>query len=269
MTTAPAPTHSLAEALAMEVDGDTAHAHVHQGWDVFGIPHGGYLAALAARAVLEVSGQPDVFTQTTHFVRKARFDDITIVVTPLGASRRFASWQAVATQDDEVVVVSLASVGDRTAIEGPDWSDVAPWDPDGEALSPPAGHPDLPFTAPQVAERFGQRIAVSTAGFATGQRQDRAVLRAVVHPDQVDQLAAIVACDITPPAIWNPLGTAGWVPTLELTVHLRGRPAAGPMSIDVVTHHVQDGFLEEDAVVRDADGRLVAQSRQLARWTAT
>jgi len=39
------------------------------------------------------------------------------------------------------------------------------------------------------------------------------------------------------------------------------------MTVEVDTHHVQDGFLEEDALVRDATGRLVVQSRQLARWT--
>lgn len=215
-----------------------------------------------------MSGQPDVFTQTTHFVRKAAPGELTIVVTPLGASRRFASWQAVATQDDQVVLIALASVGDRTSIEGPDWTDVT-LGPRRRTVEPAGRGPGPPLHRTAGGRRFGQRIAMSTVGFATGQRQDRAALRAVVHPEPADQLAAIIACDITPPAAWNPLGTTGWVPTVELTVHLRARPVAGPMSIDVVTHHVQDGFLEEDAVVRDADGRLVAQSRQLARWTST
>jgi hypothetical protein len=43
--------------------------------------------------------------------------------------------------------------------------------------------------------------------------------------------------------------------------------APGPLTVEVVTHHVADGFLEEDALVRDATGHLVVQSRQLARWT--
>lgn len=258
---------ALSEALAMEMDGDTVHTAVRDGFDVFGIPHGGYLAALAAKAVLEVSGQPDLFTVTTHFLRKAAVGPMDITVLRLGASRRFTTWQAMARQDGQVVVAALASVGDRTAIEGPAWSDLAPWDPSGEDLSHPAGHPDLPFTAPRVAEQFGQRIALSTVGFALGHAQDHAELRAVVEADEVDQLTALVACDLTPPAAWNPLGSQGWVPTVELTVHLRARPSPGPMTIDVVTHHVRDGFLEEDALVHDATGTLVAQSRQLARWT--
>ena len=39
------------------------------------------------------------------------------------------------------------------------------------------------------------------------------------------------------------------------------------MTVEASTRHVADGFLDEDALVLDADGRLVCQSRQLARWT--
>jgi acyl-coenzyme A thioesterase PaaI-like protein len=266
----------LDDALAMAVidgrgdgaaPGAVVRAAVRAGFDVFGIPHGGYLAALAARAVLLASGQPDVFTLTVHYLRKAVVGPMELDVRRLGGSRRFASWQATATQDGRAVLTALASVGDRSAVDGPSWTDVPAWDAAGDRFSPPAGDPDLPFTAPRVAERFGQRIAVSTSGFAVGRVGEHARMRAVVDTDHADQLAAIVACDVAPPAAWNALGAQGWVPTVELTVHVRARPAPRPLSIEATTHHVHDGFLEEDALVRDAEGRLVAQSRQLARWT--
>ena len=38
-----------------------------------------------------------------------------------------------------------------------------------------------------------------------------------------------------------------------------------PCTVEASTHHVGGGFLEEDALVHDAAGRLVVQSRQLAR----
>lgn len=268
----PSTRMDLADALAMQVqrpaDGPTTvRAHVHDGFDVFGIPHGGYLAAVAARAVLLASDQPDLFTITVHYLRKAVMGSVDLQVTRLGGSRRFGSWHAVASQDGRIVLTALASVGDRTGIDGPSWTDQRAWDPHSEPLSAPAGDPDLPFSTPPVAAQLGERLALASAPFVVGQRGDHATLRATVEAARSDQLTAIVACDITPPAVWNVLGRKGWVPTVELTVHVRARPSAGPLSIEVATHHVQDGFLEEDALVRDAGGRLVAQSRQLARWT--
>ncbi len=264
-------TTPLATALALEVDGDVVHTTIHDGFDVFGIPHGGYLAALAGRAVLAVAGLPDLFTITTHFVRKCAVGPLEVHVRRLGASRRFSSLQATAVQDGEVVLTTMALAGDRTGMEGPTWSDQPAWHPGDDDLSPPAGHPELPFTAPRVAEQFGLRLDTSTAGFAVGRRGDHARLRARLDDDgqPVDQFTALLACDITPPAAWNPLGMQGWVPTMELTAHVRARPVDGPLTVEVDTHHVGDGFLEEDALVRDASGHLVVQSRQLARWTAT
>ena len=56
---------TLEEAVDLQRDGDALVGHVHEGWDVFGVPHGGYLLALAGNAVLTATGAPDVFTITT------------------------------------------------------------------------------------------------------------------------------------------------------------------------------------------------------------
>ena len=55
----------------------------------------------------------------------------------------------------------------------------------------------------------------------------------------------------------------GWVPTLELTVHVRAVPAPGPVKCVFRSHFVQGGFFNEDGEVWDSAGTLVAQSRQL------
>jgi hypothetical protein len=55
------------------------------------------------------------------------------------------------------------------------------------------------------------------------------------------------------------------VPTVELTVHIRARPAAGPLRVSVTTVNLARGYLEEDVTIWDSADRLVAQSRQLAR----
>lgn len=262
---------SLADVLAVDIHREhgrhTVDATVHAGYDVFTIPHGGYLAALAGSAVLAAAEQPDLFTITVHYLRKATEGPLRFEVDLVGGSRRFTTVHARATQDGEAVLAVLASVGDRTALEGPSWQRTEPWDADAAQLAPPAGSDGLPFEPPNIAKRFALRPDVPSFAFATGEVTGDATLRASMEVDEPDQLAALIACDITPPAVWNALGAEGWVPTLELTAHVRARPAPGPLTVVATTDHVTDGFLEEDAVVHDAEGQLVVQSRQLARWT--
>ena len=262
---------SVADALAVDVHREhgrqVVDAEVHAGHDVFTIPHGGYLAALAGNAVLAATEQPDLFTITVHYLRKAAVGPLRFEVDLVGGSRRFTTAHARATQDGEAVMAVLASVGDRTGMEGPSWRREEPWQPREERLAPPAGTPGLPFDPPNIAKRFALQPEADSFGFATGEVTGDARLRARMHVGEADQLTALIACDITPPAVWNALGAEGWVPTLELTAHVRARPAPGPLTVVATTGHVTDGFLEEDALVHDSRGRLVVQSRQLARWT--
>ncbi|MGF2075329.1 hypothetical protein, partial [Enterococcus casseliflavus] len=55
-----------------------------------------------------------------------------------------------------------------------------------------------------------------------------------------------------------------WVPTVELTVHVRATPAPGPLRCRFSSHFVTGGLLSEDGEIWDSTGALVAQSRQLA-----
>jgi len=52
--------------------------------------------------------------------------------------------------------------------------------------------------------------------------------------------------------------------TIELTVHLRARPAPGWVAFRTSTRFLSAGYFEEDAELWDSAGVLVAQSRQLA-----
>jgi acyl-CoA thioesterase len=82
--------------------------------------------------------------------------------------------------------------------------------------------------------------------------------------EPIDPVALILATDAFPPTIFNARLPTSWTPTVELTCHVRGRPAPGWLRCAFTTRFVTGGFLEEDGEVWDATGRLVAQSRQLA-----
>ena len=78
-----------------------------------------------------------------------------------------------------------------------------------------------------------------------------------------DTLAALLFADAFPPSVFGLLGMVGWVPTVELTVHVRRRPAPGWMLGQFRTHDLSDGRMIEDGALWDSQGQLVVQSRQL------
>jgi hypothetical protein len=84
------------------------------------------------------------------------------------------------------------------------------------------------------------------------------------EPREPDALLLAFAVDALPPVVFG-LGATGWAPTVELTWHMRGVPEPGPLAVASRCRHVSGGWFDEEAEVWDTAGRLVAQSRQLAR----
>ncbi|MGI9322500.1 MAG: thioesterase family protein, partial [Pseudomonadales bacterium] len=69
--------------------------------------------------------------------------------------------------------------------------------------------------------------------------------------------------DAFPPSVFPRLGIVGWVPTIELTVHVRQRPAPGWIKGRFRTEDVAAGRMIETGALWDSANTLVAQSRQL------
>jgi len=82
--------------------------------------------------------------------------------------------------------------------------------------------------------------------------------------EPVDAIALLLAADAFPPAVFNSELPVAWVPTVELTVHVRGVPVPGPLRCSFVSRFIHDGLLDEEGAIWDSSGVLVAQSRQLA-----
>ena len=79
-----------------------------------------------------------------------------------------------------------------------------------------------------------------------------------------DPMACLLFADTFPPSVMGLIGNVGWVPTVELTVQVRHRPAPGWMRGQFRTLDFSDGRIIEDGALWDSTGRLVAQARQLA-----
>jgi hypothetical protein len=83
--------------------------------------------------------------------------------------------------------------------------------------------------------------------------------------EAIDLFSVIFFLDTMSPPIFNRLGSRGWVPSLELTVHLKQLPCPGPLKMRGKTDFITSGFLEEDDEIWDAEGNLIGQARQMAK----
>jgi acyl-CoA thioesterase len=78
-----------------------------------------------------------------------------------------------------------------------------------------------------------------------------------------DTLALALLVDAAAPVVLE-IGTRGST-TVELTLYVRRRPRPGWLACRANTRFLIDGYHDEDFEIWDADGEVVAQSRQLAR----
>jgi len=79
-----------------------------------------------------------------------------------------------------------------------------------------------------------------------------------------DVSSLLLFVDSFPPSPLGALGAVGWVPSVELTVHIRRRPAPGWIKASLQTEDLIGGRMIETGCLWDSAGVLVAQSRQLA-----
>jgi hypothetical protein len=165
----------------------------------------------------------------------------------------------------------MAAYGDLSALPDDVRTSATPPDMPGYADcvgtdDAPEGSAPIPGST-AIVQRLDLRLDPATAGWAIGAPSGRGDMRAwlgLADGRDHDALSLLLAVDALPPTAFD-LGVKGWVPTVELTVHVRCRPAPGPVRVAITTRNLAGGFLEEDAQVWDSAGRLVAQSRQLAR----
>ena len=112
------------------------------------------------------------------------------------------------------------------------------------------------------------RIDLATGMWALGEPAGQAEIRAWLRRDDgadASVLDLLVFADALPPVTFD-LGLMGWVPTVELTVHVRALPAPGWIRAVQRARLLQDGWIDEECELWDSAGRLVCQARQLAGY---
>jgi acyl-CoA thioesterase len=258
---------AFAAATAVRPTGDGAFdASLPEGWDIFGNVDGGLLLALSARAGAEVAEQPHPVTVTCHYLSPGRAGEHTLRAEVLRSGRRFAtSRSTLIDSGGRPIVTTLGTYGSLGPASGALHVDGSPPD-----LPPPGdcehllSRGDFP---PPFMDHVEVRLHPEDMGFMRGRPTGTPLLRGwfrLLDDEPVDTFGLLLAVDSFPPTIFNASLPLGWSPTVELTAHVRARPAAGWLACEFRTRFVTGGFLEVDGEVWDATGSLVAQSRQLA-----
>ena len=240
------------------------------GWAVGGRPHGGYLLRTAVEQALD-EAHPHPMAVSAHYLSSPDAGPAVVEVDRLRTGRRVASSRVRLRQGDEARVEVLLSHG--TLSDAEDF-----WLAPGAAppvLPPLEDCARVPTTGPSgrvvgYFDHVDARLDWSTAQWASGSPQRQAEVRGWMRRDDgadASPLDLLVFADAMPPVTFD-LGLMGWVPTLELTVLVRGLPAPGWLKVVQRARLLRDGWLDEDCEVWDSAGRLVVQARQLAGYRA-
>jgi acyl-CoA thioesterase len=246
-------------------DGGILDTAIRENWDIGGKANGGYLLAIAARAMALETGRPDPVTITAHYLSPGKVGPVEAQVSTVKQGRRFTVASASLSAQGKPLLQVLGTFGDLAA--GTDAFERI------EAAPPELPSPehcvrqDPARGSPRIFGSIDVRLDPEDAGFQHGEPSGLLRTRGwfrLLNKEPVDTLGLLLAVDAFPPTAFNGRLPVAWTPTVEMTVHLRGRPAPGWLRASFSTRFVSAGFLEEDGEIWDSSGQLVAQSRQLA-----
>jgi hypothetical protein len=254
-------------ATAVRTEDGALFADLDGGWNVGpGILNGGYLLAVAARAAAFESPHPHPVALSASYLRATGPGEVELFLTRGAAGRTLAHSQVLLGDPDHPnlsVQVTTATLGDAPA----DHAVPVPSIPAVADCLPARSATEGPGSDVGIREYVDVRLDPSTAGWAVGKPSGDPVMRGWVQLADgapADPFALAMFADILPPSVWS-IGLFGWTPTVQLQVLVRALPAPGWCLVEARTNEVAGGWIDEDYRVWDSTGRLVAQSRQLAR----
>jgi acyl-CoA thioesterase len=245
-------------------------ATVSPGWRAGRGPHGGYLAAMLLRALIDTvdDAERSPRSLTVHYASSPEPGPVVIETVIEREGRSLSTLSARMEQDGVLVALALAAFS-------------LPWDaPQARELPPPEvappdaerrSTPGLFDKAPRFTRQLVMQPRVGAAPFAGGgaPMQIGGWIGLLEPHRPVDALALALFCDAWFPPSFIALQAPAISPTVDLTIHFRQPPAEtggdpGALCLSIFnTRLLHDGFFEEDGVVWAPDGAVLAQSRQL------
>jgi acyl-CoA thioesterase len=249
---------------AVVARGDSRYdVRLSTAWDIGDNANGGYAMLPVLRSLREESGHSDPLSVTTHFLRPIQGGGDARINTSLVRRGRSVS---VLTGDLTVAETQRLTVsavfGDLDDHEPGTGIDIsAPLIPEPEECLNRAEL--LQGVALPIASRIDVRVHPNSAVVNESKPAISEGWVRLSDGAPPTALSLPLFADAFPPSLFAKLGSVGWVPTIELTVHVRRKPADGWIQARFECDDLIGGRLIESGTLWDSTGRVVARSRQL------
>ena len=237
-------------------------------WNIGSSANGGYALTPVLRALHELGGHTDPIAVTTHFLRPVQVAPGTVAPGQVRA-------ELIRTgRTTSVARGSLLLEGRERLTVMAAFGELVPGQSTDHEITLAA--PTIPGPDDCIGRReLDQGVELPIL--------DRLDIR--IHPDRVvadvagdavmegwirlsdgsdpTTMTLPLFSDAFPPTLFSKFGQVGWVPSVELTVHVRRRPAPGWVQARFECDDLVDGRMIETGALWDQDGKLIARSRQL------
>ena len=258
-----------------EVEPGVYDGELNKHWTIGPKVHGGAMLALCAQAARAAGGGEssglEPVAVSASFLWAPDPGPMRLVTSMRKRGRRISVVDVELMQGDRTAVHAVVNLGEPEHFSpggdtapllsaNPVLDLMAPEPPDDiEPIGP--GHP----LAGLVHLGEGCEIRPLLSTMQRGATGRAPMLQMWARPRDVapDALFALMCGDLSAPVTFA-VERTGWAPTIALIAFLRGRPADGWLRVVCTCLEIGHDWFDEDHIVVDSLGRLVAQSRQLA-----
>lgn len=255
------------ETAVRRLDASHFAAECFEGWRVINeeVMNGGYVMTIGARAMAERAERPDPISVTAHFLAPARPGPVHIVTEVVRAGGRHRTVSAMLYQGEELCVSMIGTFGVLPHIEEPVLDTPLVPVPDDLPrldLSDETGRP-----VQEIFDRLEFRAEPEMSAWLRGEPTGRGIMAGWSRWEdgsELDPFGVLLLSDAYPAAVYDlARENLTWTPTIELTVHVLGRPAGEWIYADFTARTADSGYFEEDGRFQSPSGRVVATSRQI------
>lgn len=267
--TIPSNNRSLRDAAAVEPTGaGTYGVELSEYYTAAGHPNGGYLQCVMANAALAAASEAGAHhlhttAITTNYIGAPALGAAQLHTEVRKVGRGVSFVHVTLSQGDQITTESLVTLGTLDEDSAARYMDAAPFEiaPLEECRQSTGGDE---INLMRVADL---RLDPACTGWWSGELSARGEVRGWLRLDDGDASwnpwSLLFASDVMPPATF-PLGSSGWVPTLQLTSYVRRVPTSEWLRVRQWCVVIADGIVDERCELFDDRGELVAAAYQLA-----